>query len=406
MMNKIVFLIIVFINIIDDVNLFINANPNVEFILGKIEQQLFKHDKQTTAVLKNVENKLNDILHFSHSLSCNTDQQCCTKINNVSNDIENIKLEIIGSVNKITTLTENSNSQNVLLNNLLTIHDSLKRLNKQQVDDINDLKHAINSVISKKLDVNRQMLETLHKTNTVGINDSELLTKLKNEVDIISNNLINLINEDVTSSINKIITESIKELIKEKDIKINELSTQLRRIELNQKEIISKLNLKNQNNALDTKQLINNVTIENEYNRKKSVDQLIVQIDTIKNDITNYLTVQAKETTTLYQQESEKIFQMRKTVDEILVRIKTIENGLNEKHYEKSLDLFEVKMNIFEVELQDIKLQNKEVLNMLQHFRNSASYSVYTSFNNSEYLPNEYSNFGNDSYEHYSESEQ
>ncbi|XP_022920442.2 putative leucine-rich repeat-containing protein DDB_G0290503 [Onthophagus taurus] len=400
-MNRIVFLIIVFLNIVVDVNLFINANPNAEFILGKIKQQLFKHDKQTAAVLKNVENKLNDILHFSHSLSCNTDQPCCTKIDNVSKDIENIQMEIIGSVNKMTTLTENSNSQNVLLNNLLTIHDSLKKLNKQQVDDINDLKHAINYVIVEKFGVNRELIETLLKTNTVGINDSELLKEIKN--DNISNNVNNLISEVVTYSINKIITESIKE----NDIKINELSTQLTRIELNQNEIISKLNFEIQNNAEDTKKLINNVTIENEYNRKKSVDQLIVQIDTIKNDIKNYLTVQAKRTETLYQQESEKMDEILKTLDEILVKIETIENGLNEKHYEKSrdqFDLFEAKMNIFEIELQDIKLQNKEVLNMLQHFHNTASYSVSTSFNNSEYLPNEFSNFGNDSYEHYSES--
>nr|XP_022920442.1 spindle pole body component 110-like [Onthophagus taurus] len=400
-MNRIVFLIIVFLNIVVDVNLFINANPNAEFILGKIKQQLFKHDKQTAAVLKNVENKLNDILHFSHSLSCNTDQPCCTKIDNVSKDIENIQMEIIGSVNKMTTLTENSNSQNVLLNNLLTIHDSLKKLNKQQVDDINDLKHAINYVIVEKFGVNRELIETLLKTNTVGINDSELLKEIKN--DNISNNVNNLISEVVTYSINKIITESIKE----NDIKINELSTQLTRIELNQNEIISKLNFEIQNNAEDTKKLINNVTIENEYNRKKSVDQLIVQIDTIKNDIKNYLTVQAKRTETLYQQESEKMDEILKILDEILVKIETIENGLNEKHYEKSrdqFDLFEAKMNIFEIELQDIKLQNKEVLNMLQHFHNTASYSVSTSFNNSEYLPNEFSNFGNDSYEHYSES--
>nr|XP_022920891.1 putative leucine-rich repeat-containing protein DDB_G0290503 [Onthophagus taurus] len=371
-MNKILFLIIISLNIFDCANLFAKANVTAVF-LQKIEEKLFMHDNLIVTALKKVEYKLDKILQFHNSISSSTGQECCTKIDNVSKDIENIHTKIVISINKITTLTEKSNSQNVLLSNLFTMQESLERFNKQRLNDIN-----------------------------------KNLKRIKNDIEIISNDAINLNNQYIISSMNKIVTEAAKNFMHKYIIQVKELSTQLTRIDLNLKTITSIQDFESQSNKLHKKTIINNFTVENEYNRKKSFDKIMTHINTIENEFKNDLTLRTRKNEALYQKESEKKFLMRNIVDEILVKIKTIENYSNERHNEIAKGESELNETLkrLEIELQEMKYQNKDILKLLQSYNNKVHYYIeYPSDDCGENSSHEYTDL-NDGYELVNESEQ
>lgn len=342
-----------------------------EFLLNQINKILFEEEKKINAlkrdascvrrklsIEKNINNKLNiKIQSMNNEFDLNND-----KFNNIQIQLDQTRHELLMKNEKLKLIENNLpqknidgqldvqviNEQNLYLNNQL----ELEKLTTREA--LMDLKKSLNEIDKLKIEManlNKNITEMKKENSKLKIEKNEMIDNFNcyKKKMITLNDEKNKENELLNSKINN------------KDIKLNKLSSDIKKLQLKYDSCAEKLKII-ENDNVNLKTQANNLLSLNDDLKKQNECLINKTVN-----ISEYL----KEETTKNYENDEKIIENDRKLQEVLLNNSELQSVIDKMHEKNSSLKLELKDKSNELNIKNDKLLKMEKI--IGEFKNNTS---------------------------------